>query len=141
MAIRSAAQVAQKWARDLAASTETIRQGVEGVTESPTAKAAARADAYLRGVQQAVADNKWQNGLNRVSLQQWKDDMLTKGLPRIATGASQAEPKFQQFMSEFLPHIEAGQRLLQSMPRGDLNQNIQRMVAMVQHNAKFHRRA
>ena len=141
MSTKTPAQIAQKWARDLAASTETIRTGVEAVTESPTSKAAARADAYLRGVQQAVADGKWQNGLNRVSLQQWKDDMLTKGLPRIASGASQAEPKFQAFMSEFMPHIEQGLRQLQGMPRGDLNQNIQRMVAMVQHNARFRRRS
>ena len=141
MSTKTPAQIAQKWARDLAASTETIRTGVEAVTESPTSKAAARSDAYLRGVQQAVADGKGQNGLNRVSLQHWKDDMLTKGLPRIASGASQAEPKFQAFMAEFMPHIEQGLRQLQSMPRGDLNQNIQRMVAMVQHNARFHRRS
>ena len=67
--------------------------------------------------------------------------MLTKGLPRIASGAAQAEPKFQAFMSEFMPHIEQGLRQLQGMPRGDLNQNIQRMVAMVQHNARFRRRS
>ena len=137
---KSPQQIAQKWARDLAASTETIRQGVEAVTESPTAKAAARADAYLRGVQQSVADGKWQAGLNRVSLAQWKDDMLTKALPRIASGASAAEPKFAAFMSEFMPYIEQGLRQLDSMPRGDLNQNIQRMVSMVQHNARFQRR-
>ena len=55
---KTPAQIAQKWARDLAASTETIRQGVEAVSESPTSKAAARSAAYLRGVQQSVADGK-----------------------------------------------------------------------------------
>lgn len=137
---RSPGSVAAKWANNLSNATQSIREGVENVSESPMAKAAARSDAYLQGIQRAVADGKYQDGLRRVSLEDWRRSLLEKGLPRIATGARASEGKFADFMGEFLPHVEAGQRALESMPRGDLSQNIQRAVAMMQHNARFRRR-
>jgi len=140
MAMKDPMQVAEKWARNLSGSTQAIQDGVAAVTESPTAKAADRADAYMAGVQRSVADGRYQAGLRRVSLDDWKDAMLNKGVQRIAGGATAAVPKMQDFMTQFLPHVAAGQRALANMPRGDLQQNINRMVAMVQHNARFRRR-
>jgi len=134
------ADIARKWQRNLAGATESIRSGVNAVTVSPTEKAAQQADAYLVGVQQAVADGKFQSGLRRVSLDDWKRSFLEKGVPRIASGAAAAQPDFEQFLSEFLPHVERGKQMLESMPRGDLRQNIARAVAMIEHNSKFRRR-
>lgn len=140
MAMQSAQQIAEKWSRNLGASTQAIREGVQSVTVNPMARAAERVDAYVAGIQRAVADGKYQDGLRRVSLEQWKDAMLEKGLSRVGTGASQAMPKFADFMSEFIPHLQAGVRALETMPRGDLSQNVARAVAMMQHNARFRRR-
>ena len=67
----------------------------------------------------------------------WKKNTIEKGQARIAPGATAAQPKFQRFMQEFLPHVEAGKRQLESMPRGDLEQNLQRAMAMARHNAAF----
>lgn len=132
--------VAQKWSRNLAASTTAITEGVNAVTVSPTIKAAAAQEAYLAGVQRAVADGKWERGLKRVTLEDWKQAMLAKGVSRIASGAAQAVGKMEGFLAEFLPHVEQGQRMLDNMPRGDLATNIQRAVAMMEHNSKFKRR-
>jgi hypothetical protein len=137
MAMVSPATAAANWSRSLAASTEKIKAGVNSVNESPTAKAARRADAYLAGIQRAVADGRWQDSLNAVSLESWKQDMLNKGLPRIASGATAAQAKMQNFLTQFLPHVQQGKAMLESMPRGGLEENIQRMTAMVRHNAQF----
>lgn len=137
----SAQQLAQKWARNLGASTEAIKNGVAAVTTSPTAKAANRADAYVMGVQKAVADGKWQAGLRRVTLEDWKNSMLTKGVNRIGQGALAAQSKMESFLADFLPHVQSGVTALASMPRGDLAQNIQRAVFMMEHNSKFRRRS
>ena len=128
-------QAAQKWSRNLASSGESIREGVQDVTQSPTAKAADRAEAYVAGVTRNV--DKWQRGLKKVSLEDWKQAMLTKGLPRIAAGASAGEPKMLSFLDSFLPYVAAGKKDLERMPRGDLQTNIARAVAMMEHNAKF----
>lgn len=133
-------QVAQKWARNLNAAGESIRAGVEAVTVSPTEKAARRVDAYAAGVQRAVADGTFVSGLRRVTLEAWKDSMLKKGAPRIGAGATAAVGKMEGFLAEFLPYVDSGKRALEATPRGDLQTNIQRMIAMVEHNARFRRR-
>ena len=141
MATPTPQQAAQKWQRNLSASTQTITEGVNRVQESPTAKAARSIDRMVSGFQRAAADGKIQDGLNAVTLEDWKSAMIDKGVSRIASGAAQAEPKFEKFMAEFLPFLESGVRALDSeMPRGDTEQNIQRAVSMMRHNAKFRRR-
>lgn len=139
MAMPSAQTVANNWKNGMAASGEKLRAGVNAVTESPMAKAAARSDAMLQGVQRAVASGKWQAGLQRVSLEQWKKDMLEKGAARVATGAAAATSKVQAFFQEFLPHVQAGLNSLEAMPRGGIEENIARAAAMMRHNATFRR--
>lgn len=134
---KDAARIATKWARNLGGATESIKAGVEAVTRSPTEAAAERADAYAQGVLKSVADGRFQAGLRRVTLADWKRAMIEKGVNRVSSGALAAQPKMQAFLVKFLPHVEAGQRMLESMPRGDLQQNIARAIKMMEHNATF----
>lgn len=131
------ADVAQRWANNLGAAGQKIKDGVNAVTESPMAKAAARQDAWVAGVQRARDDGSYAAGLNKVSLADWKNAMINKGVNRIGTGATAAIPKMTTFMASFLPYVQQGQQMLQSMPRGDLSQNIGRMTAMVQFLANY----
>jgi hypothetical protein len=135
----SAQDVAAKWSRNLAGATQSIKDGVMAVQTSPTQLAAARADAYVQGVQASVASGKWQAGLNRVTLADWQQQMINKGINRIASGAQGGQAKFAQFMGQLLPYIQNGQRQLSNTPRGDINQNIQRMVNWVQYMSQFRR--
>lgn len=137
MPMKNAQAVAAKWASNTGRASESIRTGVQAVTVNPAERAIARQDAYAAGVQRAIAEGRYRRGLSRVTLQSWQDAMITKGLPRIASGASAAQPKMAAFLEKFLPHLEAGRQRLQQMPRGDLQQNIARMVAMVEHAAAF----
>lgn len=127
----SAPEIAKKWARNAAGATQSMREGVANVTVNPMEKAAAAQDRYLAGVQSAVQSGKYRDGLLSVSLTDWKTAMLDKGIPRVAAGVAAAEPKFQKFLNSFLPFVETVQRELDSMPRGDLQQNLARMM----HNA------
>jgi hypothetical protein len=136
----NASAIADKWARNLGSAGESIKAGVQAVTQAPTEKAAMAADRYASGVARAVTDGKYQAGLRRVSLEDWKNATLRKGLNRIAAGAAESKGKMQAFLGDFLPHLEAGQRMLETMPRGDLQTNIQRAVAIMNHNANFKRR-
>ncbi len=140
MAKKTPQEVASKWARNLSGATDSIRAGIEAVTESPTAKAARAVDRQVAGVQAAAASGKTQRALMAVTLDEWKNAALNKGLPRIASGATAAEPKMELFMSEFLPFVESQVQTLDSkMPRGDFEQNINRMVAMARALKKFKR--
>lgn len=130
-------QVAEKWAKNLSMSTDSIKQGVQAVTVSPMEKAAARQDAYVNGVQRAAASGKWQRGLRRKNLGDWQTAMTGKGLQRISGGATAAIPAMDGFMSQWLPYEDQLKTKLASMPRGDFEQNKQRAIAAMEHNHQF----
>src|SRR3990172_5643042 len=110
--VMSASQVAEKWARNTKAATQSMKDGGMAVTTSPTELAAARSDAYVSGIQRAGNEGRWQAGLRRVTLQTWKDRMVSKGIPRVSQGVTDATPDFQSFMGELLPFVAEGQRQL-----------------------------
>ena len=125
--------VAARWANNLAGATSKIQAGIESVTTPPGQLAARQKAAYVQGVT-ANAD-KWGTNVAAVPLSDWQNAAVQKGLPRIATGASQAEPKFATFMTKLLPYINSGRGQLP--PRGNLQQNIQRATAWINYMAQF----
>lgn len=136
---RNPSEVARKWQRNMASSSDSVKSGVQAVTRNPAEAAAANEAGYLSGVQRSVANGKWKRGLSKVTLGSWQDAMITKGITRMAAGAQAAVPKVENFMAQWLPHMDALKQKLQNMPRGDIEQNKQRMLAAVDHAANFRR--
>lgn len=135
MAVLNAADVAAKWSRNLGASGDQIRKGVNAVTEAPGKLAAKEVDRYLQGVQ--MNSKKWQKALEKVTLQDWQKAVIEKGLARIANGATAAKPKFEAFFREWITFLDGLQATLRANPRGGLAANIQRMVKVVEAAHKW----
>lgn len=131
-------QMAEKWARNAGAAGQSYTQGIDAVTSSPAERAIAQRNQYLQGVQASV--DKWEAGLRRVSLEEWKRKAREKGSARYTSGVQGARGDYQSFAEEFAPHIQQVQSELQSMPRGDLQTNIQRAIHVMNRNAEFRRR-
>lgn len=128
-------QIAARWSQGLGSAQQRIQDGVQSTTVAP-GQAAARQKAVWQQNTVAAAD-KWAANTAAVSLQQWQNDMVTKGIPRIASGAQAAQGKFASFMQDLLPHID---RTRSNLPaRGNLDQNISRMVAFTRGMATFKR--
>lgn len=136
MAVPTAQEAAQAWAQRLAGSTDRIQRGVQAVSTAPGA-AAARQKAVWQQNTQAAAD-KWASRVASVPLSDWQQAMVQKGAPRVASGAQAAQGKMEAFMSQLLPHIQSGLGALP--PRGNIDQNVNRMVAWARHMANFQRR-
>lgn len=136
---KTAAQNAEKWGRNLKASTPDIRSGVEAVTESPMDKAADKADKYLEGVQAAVSSGKYQQRLRNTPLSVWKDNTLNKGIGRIAAGVDAAESKVEAFFSELIPFQTSLQAKVDAMADVNLEDSIARMTEWTRGMAKFTR--
>jgi hypothetical protein len=132
-------EVAKKWVQATQNSKAAVEAGVRAVTVSPTQKAAAKADKYLAGVQRAVDSRRFQNGLNRVTLQDWQNAMLTKGTQRIAGGVKEAEGKFTAFMSDFLPFVQSVQAAVKAMPDDTEQDRENRMLENVRRLRQFTR--
>jgi len=140
MAKLTAKEFQEKHARRLKAATEDMRKGVEAVTESPTAKAAKKADKMRANITASIDSGKWAAGLNRVSLEDWKSKMINKGVGRVAAGIDEAAPKVEAFAAQLLPHIDQGVTTINKLPDVTLEDSINRMTTFVRHMAKFTRK-
>lgn len=135
MAGQTPDQVAASWAQRLAASGDKIRAGVAAVSVAPGQLAARNKAGYVAGVN--AHQDKWASRVASVSLGTWQGDMVNKGLPRIASGATAAQPKMAAFMGQLLPFIDRGRGSLPQ--RGGLDANIARSAAWIRYMAGFKR--
>lgn len=130
-------EYAEKWGRRLSGATEDIRRGVDRVTESPTAKAAAAADKMLARLTIKVNDGTWARQLEKVSLPEWKAAMKDKGIGRIAAGVAGAQAKMQAFAAALLAHEESLMAEIDGMPDLTLEDSIARSTAWIRGMATF----
>ena len=126
-------QFYEKWQRRLAGATQDIQNGVNNVTVSPTAKAAAKQAKMLANLTASIQAGKWKDGLMKVTVDDWKNAMLNKGVGRIAAGTANASARVQAFANVLLPHIQQGQGKIASMPDMTLEDSIARMNAFTRH--------
>ena len=139
MARLTAAEFQEKHARRLSAAVEDVRKGIDRVTVNPCELAAAKQEKMLANLTAAVNDGRWKAGLQRVSLEQWKDKAKNVGAGRIASGINAAKAKVIAFAEQLLPHIDAGTAKLKTMPDITLEDNIARMTSFIRHMAEFKR--
>lgn len=130
----------EKHARRLKGAVEDMRLGVEKVTEAPTKKAAAKKEKMRANLMSAIDSGKWERGLGRVTLEDWKDKMINKGIGRVAAGVDGAAVKVEGFYAEVFPFIDAEKRKLETMPDVTLEDNINRMTTFIRGMAKFTRK-
>lgn len=130
-------QAAAKWRDRLTASTQQITDGVNRVQTAPGTLAARQRQTWLARIN-ASAD-KWARNVARVSLEDWRQAMLSVGVQRVAQGAQAKVGKVQAFQAEFLPYLDAGVAKVKAMPKTSLADSVNRAVAMIQHNAAFKR--
>jgi len=130
----------EKHARRLKASTEDMRAGVERVTEAPTLKAAAAKVKMRAKIVAAIDSGKWERGLKRVTLADWKDKMINKGVARVPEGIDAAAAKVEGFFAELLPFQDGLVAGVKKMPDVTLEDNINRMTSFIRGMSKFTRK-
>jgi len=97
----------EKHSKNLKAAGEEIRKGVEAVTEAPGKKAAARKDVYVARMQDSKVHDRWAKNVGKVSLEDWKKDMLEKGVGRISAGLDRSAAKIADFGDKLISHIKS----------------------------------
>lgn len=130
----------EKHARRLKAATPDMRAGVEKVTESPTAKAAAKMDKMRAHWLEKLDDGTMAARLKAVTLEDWKSKMLTKGVGRVAEGIDQAHDKVLNFAQQLLPAVAAAQAKVKGLPDLTLEDSINRMTTYIRDMAKFRKK-
>lgn len=126
---RDPATVAKKWSQNLQNAQAQMVAGVQAVTQAPTQLAAKQQAVMLARLQAAVNSGKWAAALNKVSLGDWQQSMISKGIPRVAQGAVDAEPKMETFMQKLLPYTANVSAQIKNMPNTTAADRKARMLA------------
>jgi hypothetical protein len=99
--------------------------GVDAVKVAPGQSAAAASALWAANV--AAAQTKFASNSAKVTLAAWQSAAANKGAPRLGTGATAAQPKFQAFMTSFLPALT---NVVNGLPaKGSYEQNKARFLA------------
>ena len=107
---------AAKLRRRIQGAGQDYLDGVDRVTESPTAKAAQKEDKMRQGILAAIDSGKWRRGLEGVTLADWKRDTKAKGGQRYTASAEQAERNYASFAQDFYPFLQGVQDNIATMP-------------------------
>lgn len=136
----SSADVAAKWVTNTSNAGAAMKAGVMAVTTAPTATAAQHLDRYQAGVLQAVSSGSMAAALNKVSLSDWQQAMVTKGIARVPQGVQAAKGKVQTFMDSWLPYQAQLQSRIAAMPKNSLADSQARANFAIQYNAAYSKR-
>jgi hypothetical protein len=130
----------EKHARRLKASVPDIEKGIKRVTVAPTEQAAAKADKMRARLLEKIDDGTWAARLRKVTLEDWREKALNKGLARISGGIDGAKAKVTDFASQLLPHIDSVKGEIEKMPDVTLEDSINRMVTFTRGMSKFRKK-
>ena len=130
-------EIAAKQASRLKGSLDAVRQGVERVTVAPGKAAAAQSAKWQQAMSSQDTLNKWKTNVGNVTLEQWQDAMLNKGVGRISAGIDASIPKMVEYYQRAIPHINRGQAELERMPKLTLEDSIQRATYWIRHMANL----
>jgi len=122
--------VVQKWTTNAGAAGQSYTQGVQNTQKDWAGLTEASGPNYVAGVQQAIANNRFQNGVAKVGTAAWKAASVTVGGPRYPGGIQAGAPKYQAIMGAVLQVIQ-GVTLPARGPTGS-PANLQRVGAIDQ---------
>lgn len=132
MAKMTPQQIAAKWSNRLSGASAEIQQGVQNVTVAPTQKAIANKAKMRQNILAAIDNGTWENGLKNVSLADWQQAFIQKGIPRITQGTQAAQTKVADFHAKLQPAQDQLSAQVSAMPKMNLADSIARMTKFVQ---------
>jgi len=131
MAKVNAAQWLDKWGRRLSAAGPDIQAGVQRVQTAPGIAAAAAQDRMLAALTAAVTSGVWASKVSKVSLPDWQNAMVNKGMPRIAAGVSTAQKTKTAQVTALLNAVDQSVASIAGLPKGGIDNSIARATGFM----------
>lgn len=131
----------EKWGRRLKSAQQDISTGVMAVSEPPGVAAARQVDKMRSGILESLDNGTWQRAVEGVSLQDWQQAMIQKGIPRLSIGVDQAADKIRGNIDALLADVASSKDEVDRMPNGSFADSIQRMTRFseLMHQKKLSR--
>ena len=136
-AIRSAAEIAEKWARVTPGRASDYAAGIEKPKKDWEQMASAAADAWADGVTAAASEGRYEKGVKAAGTEKWRRKAKELGVSRWPAGVSAAKDDYERGFAPFRDVIERV-TLPPRRPKGDpANIERVRLIATALHEAKM----
>jgi len=138
-AIRSASEIADKWARVTPGRSTDYAAGIDKPKKDWETQTLAAEEAYEGGVQAAIAEDRFTKGVKEAGTEKWQRKARELGTVRWGPGITAARPDYQAGFAPFRDIIERT-TLPPRRPKGDpANIDRVRILADALHKAKVGR--
>lgn len=127
--MKSVNTMTNNWSKNGAAKKQQWIDGINGVTENPMAKAAARADAMLAGVTEAVSSGRWARKLQSLPISAWSGPAVAKAQNFVAGFTGPGLSKYTAFANAVYPTLQASSAAARSAKQNGSMGSTARMVA------------
>jgi len=126
--IKPLARSSEKWKRQSQTAQPEYVAGVTGTKKDWAQNTGAAAANYETGVQSAIADQRFQRGVQAAGTSKWRNNTLAKGPARWADGIAKSIGNYEKGFAPYQQAIEQ----IDLPPRGPKGspQNIQRVAAI-----------
>lgn len=128
--VKSASEIAEKWARVTPQRTADYEAGVRNPKKDWATETAAAAERQAEGVQQAIQEGRFQKGVEKAGTEKWQRGATTKGPQRWSQGVQVGQNDYEQGFAPFREVI-ANTQLPPRFPAGD-PRNIERTKVMAE---------
>jgi hypothetical protein len=132
--VKPADKVAAKYASKATAAGGDYKDGLDFPKRDQAEAALAAGDAYEQGVQQAIADKRFQTGVQKAGSGKWKTKASTVGAQRFTQGVQAGAADYQKGIAPVLSTIAATE-LPPRYPKGD-PRNLERVRVMNENLVK-----
>lgn len=126
--IRSASDIAEKWARVTPERVPDYENGVKNPKESWSEKTLAAKEAYKAGITESIAKDRFAKGVSKAGNEKWQAKAISKGVARFGPGVQVAQADYEEGFAPYAGVI-AGTTLPPRFAKGD-PRNIERVKAM-----------
>jgi len=127
--IRTIDKIARKWATVTPGRTADYEEGIQNPRRDWEQSTAAASDSWSTGVQQAIADKRFEKGVRTAGTDKWQQASLEKGVQRWGPGVAIGESNYARGFAPIRDAIERCQlppRFARRDPR-----NLARVKAIV----------
>lgn len=129
--MRTASQAVGRWAEGAGNASQRYIEGATQTTKDQAAAAIAAKPLYQQGIQEAIAQGRYEKGLQKSGKAGWQQGVAEKGAANYGVGVT--SPSAQSRYAQESGRYDGARNAASSSPRGPKGspQNLQRVTAVV----------
>lgn len=121
-------QASERLASGIRNGSTNYIAGVEAVTKNPAESAIEARGKWVNAMTNPATHDKWQRGLERTSITDWKQATAGVGAQRFSQSADKAQTNYEAFARDFFPYLATVENTISQMPNVTIDERINRAV-------------